>query len=73
MPGSLLSIDPRAVYSEGALSLALEVPLATLLRARREGRLRYSRQGRRVLFLGQWIIDWLEHDAGQPREATNAV
>jgi hypothetical protein len=63
-----LSIDPRAVYREGTLSLALDVPLTTLGRARREGRLRFSRQGRRVLILGQWVLDWLEGDAGRPRE-----
>jgi hypothetical protein len=57
-----LSIDPDTVYTEGAVSLALDVPTATLRRARREGRLRYTRQGQRVLILGRWLLDWLTAD-----------
>jgi hypothetical protein len=56
---SALPIDPDTVYTEGSVSLALDLPLATLARARREGRLRYSRQGQRILILGQWLLDWL--------------
>jgi hypothetical protein len=52
-------IDPDAVYEDGAVVLALDLPSATLLKARREGRLRYSRRGRRTYYLGQWLLDWL--------------
>jgi len=64
MPDTL-SVDPDTVYSEGAVALALDLPTATLRRARRDGRLRYSRQGQRVLILGRWLLDWLENDAAQ--------
>jgi hypothetical protein len=62
---STLSIDPDTVYTEGAVSLALDVPLATLARARREGQLRYSRQGHRILILGKWLLDWLNATSRQ--------
>jgi hypothetical protein len=67
-----LLIDPDRVYTEGAVALALDLPLATLARARREGRLRFSRQGRRVLYLGKWLLTWLEDDCkgrAMPNEA----
>jgi len=55
-------IDPQAVFDDGAIHLALDIPTATLARARRAGRLRFTRKGRRVLYLGQWILDWLATD-----------
>jgi excisionase family DNA binding protein len=58
-----LSIEPDTVYSEGAVALALDLPLATLARARRDGRLRFTRQGRRVLIRGAWLLAWLESSA----------
>lgn len=64
-----LPVDPNAVYTEGAISLALDIPLATLARARRDGRLRYTRQGPRVLVIGQWILEWLKEDAVRREEA----
>jgi hypothetical protein len=56
-------IDPAGVYDDAGLYAALEVSYQTLARARRDGRLRYTRQGRRVLYLGQWLLDWLAADA----------
>jgi hypothetical protein len=56
-------IDLNGVYDDGAVFLALDISTATLARARRDGRLRYTRQGRRVLYMGQWLIDWLAADA----------
>jgi hypothetical protein len=61
-------IESQSVYDDGAVLSALHIPTATLARARREGRLRYSRQGRRVLYLGQWLLDWLEADATPANE-----
>jgi hypothetical protein len=52
-------VHPDHVYDTGSLVIGLDLPSATLGRARREGRLRFSRQGRRVFYLGAWIIDWL--------------
>jgi hypothetical protein len=57
-------IHPERVYDTAALVLALDIPSAALTRARREGRLRHSRQGRRVYYLGTWVIDWLSGRAG---------
>ena len=68
-----VTIDPRAVYDDGAVVLALNLPSSTLVRARRLGRLRYTRQGRRTLYLGQWLLDWLSADAapvGGPEHAS---
>jgi hypothetical protein len=58
-----ISIDSKAVYDDSALSIALGVSTELLLRARQAGDLRHTRKGRRNLYLGQWILDWLEHDA----------
>lgn len=56
-------IDPKAVYDDSALSVGLGVSGESLGRARQSGDLRHVRQGRRILYLGQWILDWLEQDA----------
>jgi len=74
-----LSIDPTTIYDEGAVSLALDIPLSTIDRARRTGRLRFARTGRRVFFLGQWLIQWFESEQGSQvtgrpgRETNNQV
>lgn len=60
---SPVCIDPTAVYDDGAICLALDIPSAVLARACRDGRLRYTRQGRRRLYLGQWLLDWLTLDS----------
>lgn len=57
-----LQIDPAGIYDDG-IALALGVQSTTLARARREGRLRFSRQGRRTLYLGQWLLDWVTKDS----------
>jgi hypothetical protein len=53
-------IEPEALYDDGSLRQALGLTPATLTAARRAGSLRYTRQGHRVLYLGRWLIDWLE-------------
>jgi hypothetical protein len=63
MPIAGTKIDPAAVYDDAGVYAALELTYQTLARARRDGRLRYTRQGRRVLYLGQWLLDWLAADA----------
>jgi hypothetical protein len=68
--GSTLSIVADTIYTEGAISLALDIPLAALARARREKRLRFTRQGRRVLIRGAWVLAWLEADADAREKAT---
>ncbi|MFH1265256.1 MAG: hypothetical protein ABIK89_05970 [Planctomycetota bacterium] len=60
-----VSIEPSHLYDEGTLQLATGLAPATLAKARRSGRLRYTRQGKRVLYLGRWILDWLEVESRQ--------
>jgi len=59
----VFKIDPEQIYDNGAVVLALDMPSSTLAKARRKGNLRYTRKGRRVLYLGQWLLDWLSSDA----------
>ena len=57
-----MEIDATTVYDDSALVLGLNLTHATLARARRDGQLRFTRKGKRVLYLGRWILDWLERD-----------
>jgi hypothetical protein len=66
-----VTIQPLAVYSSEHLATLLDVSEATLAEARRSGALRATRKGRRVLYLGEWVIDWLRQ-AEEPREVANA-
>jgi hypothetical protein len=56
-------INPDAVYDDGSLHVALGLTDATLAAARRAGTLRYARRGKRVLYLGRWILAWLDMTA----------
>ena len=58
-----LNIEPNGIYDDGALVLAMGVTHATLARARRDGHLRFAREGRQILYLGQWILEWIERSA----------
>jgi hypothetical protein len=58
-----VKIEPEAIYDDGALVLALGIASAALVRARRQGQLRFRRVGNRSLYLGRWILDWLATDA----------
>ncbi len=53
------ALDPTAVYDDGALYCVLGLTATTLSRAWRSGCLRYTREGCRVLYLGDWVLDWL--------------
>jgi hypothetical protein len=68
-------IEPEALYDDGSLRQTLGLTPATLAAARRAGSLRYSRCGQRTLYLGRWLLDWLEHGAHQtaadPRQTTD--
>jgi hypothetical protein len=56
------SIEPDLIYDDGPLVLDLGMSGGALAKARRSGALRYTRKGGRVLYLGRWILDWLEKD-----------
>jgi hypothetical protein len=60
---STVLLEPNGIYDDGSLHLALDIPSATLVRARRQRHLRYTRKGRRILYLGKWVLAWLEADA----------
>lgn len=62
-PTAPVTIDPDGIYSDAMLVIVLGMTTRTIATARRDGRLRHMRQGRRILYRGQWILDWLEHDA----------
>ena len=63
-------IDPDGVYSDGDVRLLLGLSSSALSRARREGALRFSRQGNSLLYRGVWLLDWLERDADQRSQGT---
>jgi hypothetical protein len=56
-------IEPEAVYDDGAIRQALGLTDAALAAGRRAGTLRSVRQGKRTLYLGRWILGWLEKTA----------
>ncbi len=53
-------IEPEALYDDGALRQALGLTPTTLAAARRAGKLRFTRQGKRTFYKGQWVLAWLE-------------
>jgi hypothetical protein len=55
-------IEPEAYYDDRALRQALGLTPSTLAAARRSGSLRFSRQGKRILYKGEWVLVWLEAD-----------
>jgi hypothetical protein len=55
----VITLNPLAVYTAEQLATMLDASDATLAEARRTGALRTVRKGRRVLYLGEWVIDWL--------------
>jgi hypothetical protein len=58
---SPLRIAADALYDDGALMVA-GFSSVGLRRARRSGRLRFAKQGNRIVYLGRWLLDWLESE-----------
>jgi hypothetical protein len=58
-----VQIRPDCFYDDEAIHAALEIPPKTLARARRSGELRFVRKGQRTLYLGRWLLAWLEADS----------
>jgi hypothetical protein len=54
-----IEIKPLGVYSTDELSAMLDVGWDKLGKARHSGALRSTKKGRRVLYLGEWVLDWL--------------
>ncbi len=53
-------VDATAIYDDGSLVASLGVSCTALSKARKAGRLRFTRQGQRTLYLGRWVLEWLE-------------
>jgi hypothetical protein len=64
-----ISIDPAGIYNDTLLCDLLGISVQTLSRARRSGTLRYTRKGQRVLYVGAWVLDWLQTDERGPDHA----
>ena len=69
------SIEPDLIYDDGPLVLDLGMSGGGWRRPDADGELRYTRKGGRVLYLGRWILDWLEKDenGGAENPAGKAV
>jgi hypothetical protein len=59
-------IEPEALYDDGALRQSLGLTPSALATARRSGALRFTRQGKRTLSTGAWVLSWLESGADRP-------
>jgi hypothetical protein len=66
-----IRIDPETIYDTSSLCEALEIGPETLARARRDGELRHTRKGRRILYTGRWVLDWIT--AGVTRQEVARV
>ena len=66
-----VTVNPTEIYDDGSLYVALGLSASALARARRSGRLKFTRQGRRVFYLGSWIVEWLKAE-GERREVEHA-
>jgi hypothetical protein len=64
-----LLIEPNGVYDDSALYCSVGLTMNALAVGRRSGALRFSRQGRRTIYLGRWVLDWLEAPACGPAAA----
>jgi hypothetical protein len=58
-----ISIDPAGIYDDALLCELLGVSAQALAQARRSGDLRHTRKGQRILYVGDWVLDWLKADA----------
>jgi hypothetical protein len=55
-------IEPNAVLDDGALYCLFGITETAAVKARRAGKLKYTRKGNRVLYLGKWVLAWLQSD-----------
>ena len=59
-------IEPKSLLDDGALRQTLGLTPSTLATARRSGALRFTRQGKRILYKGEWVLSWLESETNSP-------
>ena len=65
MQSGPITIQTDAFYDDWVLSEALGLPLGTIVTARRTGALRFTQKGKRTLYKGSWVVDWLDSSAIQ--------
>ena len=65
-------IDRSAVFDDAALQASLGVSADALTKARKAGQLNFTRKGQRILYLGSWILEWLEADAAVAKGVNHA-
>jgi hypothetical protein len=68
MQETIPTIHPTGIYATDDLCAMLDVSPATLSEARRSGALRSTRKGRRIIYLGEWVLAWLAADADAERK-----
>jgi hypothetical protein len=66
MPDTI-TIQPTGIYATHDLCAMLDVSPQTVADARRTGALRFVRRGRRVIFLGEWVLCWLRDEREEAR------
>lgn len=52
----------EGIYDDLLLGSVLDLTPQTLKAARQSGALRFTRKGKRTLYLGRWVLDWLTSD-----------
>jgi hypothetical protein len=60
------TIDAEALYDDATLCRTIGLKINSLDRARKNGELRYTKRGGRVLYLGAWVHDWLTRETAGP-------
>lgn len=68
-----VQIQSGLFYDFESLNAVLGLKRGAVERARRDGDLRSTRRGGRVLFLGQWVIDWLTAGESEEEQVEEAV
>ena len=53
-------LDPQAVYSQSEICEALGITARRLGNAAVAGEVRFAALGSQRVYLGQWILDWIE-------------
>lgn len=53
-------IAPNAAYTNDGVVDVLGFTTEVLARARRRGELKFAKKGPVILYLGRWVLDWLE-------------
>lgn len=61
-PVTVIKIEPDGLYDDIMVYRATEIAPRTLAAARKAGKLKSTRAGNRVLYLGRWLLDWLTNE-----------